>query len=260
MRVAGADAVVVGKVTKIADKAVPAERFKGDTGKYQIATVKVEETLFGKGVKEVKVAFPEPVAGPGPGGIIRPGRRPMVKLTLNQEAALFLTKHPTKDYYTINMYFDVINKSFDGKENPQFKKDMEEVKKAAKLLAKPIDSLKSKNAEDRLKTAAMLIRRYRTPKGGEGEPKTVEIPAEESKLILLALANADWKAAGGPGGWQMGAQGAFQQLGLGLTDEWMPPKDFKEFPEEAKKWLKAHAEKYRIKKYVAAKTKEKAKD
>src|SRR5262249_46662996 len=90
-RVATADVSVVGKVTGLGPKLVAADMFKGDTGQMQIAIVKVEETLVGKGVKEIKVGFfPPPAVRPGGPIIIRSsgGRSP--QLMVGQEAALFL--------------------------------------------------------------------------------------------------------------------------------------------------------------------------
>ncbi len=94
VRVAGAQAAYVGKVTDINEKAVDAARFKGDDYKMKIATVKVSETLMGKGMREVKVGFILPGAG---GGLIRPGRGRMVgpQLIKDQEGILMLHKHPT---------------------------------------------------------------------------------------------------------------------------------------------------------------------
>jgi hypothetical protein len=250
LRVATSDLVVVGKVTGFADKTVPAERFTGDKSAYQIAKVKVEETLLGKAAKEVQVAFIPTTGGPG-GPRILPYRGP--SLAVGQEACLFLTKHPKKDFYTLTNIHSIINKKIGDRPNPNFKKDIAEIKRCVKLLAKPKDSLKSKDADDRLTTAAMLVKRYRTQKVFRPMPKTEEVDAGESKLILEVLAKADWgKRVVGPN-YQTSPQGVFQLLGLTVKDDWHQPKDFKEFPEAAKKWLKANAGRYRIKRFVEPK-------
>jgi hypothetical protein len=248
LRVASADLIVVGKVTGFADKTVPAERFKGDKAVYQIAKVKVEEVLLGKkGLKEVKVAYVPTTRGPGGGPRILPYAGP--SLAVGQEACLLLTKHPKKDFYTLTNVHSIINKQVGGKPNPSFKTDVAEIKRCVKLLANPKASLKSKDAKDRMTTAAMLVSRYRTQKVFRPMPKTEEINAAESKLILEALSKADWKPAVGPN-YQLSAQGVFMRLGLTPKDDWHQPKNFKEMPEEAKKWLKANAGKYRIKRFV----------
>ena len=114
--------------------------------------------------------------------------------------------------------------------------------------------LKGKNADDRFLTAAMLIARYRTPR--PGETKTEAIDAEESKLILQALADADWTVKPAPGilGLQtMNPQNIFYRLNLTPQDGWTQPTDVKDVPDAAKQWLKDNAEKYRIQRFVADK-------
>jgi hypothetical protein len=250
LRVAGADVVVVGKVTGFGDRLVSV-----DGAQYQIAKVKVDEALIGaKGAREVQVGF-LPASGGRPGGPIRPGFRPGVSLSIGQEAGLILTRHPTRDFYLIGPYFNVINKKAGTMENPNWAKEVGEVKKAVKLLANPSPGLKSRNKEERFLTAALLITRYRTPRAGTN--KTVPVDAEQSKRILLALADADWATRpgrpGGPGMARMNPQAVFFQLGLTDKDGWTPPKDFRKFADEARKWLRDHAGKYRIQRFVPAK-------
>jgi hypothetical protein len=247
MRVAGADVVVVGKVTGFGDRLVSV-----DGVNYQIAKVKVDQALLGaKGAKEVKVGFVPAGGGGRPGGPIRPGLRGGVNLSIGQEGCLILTKHPSKEFYLVGPYFNVISKKVDKAENPNWAKELAEVKKAVKALENPKAGLKSKKKEERFQTAAMLVTRYRTPKAGS--VKTEPVDAEQSKLILNALAEADWAAPGRPGPFMMNPQGIFMQLGLTEKDGWTMPKDFTKLPEEAKKWLKENAGKYRIQRYVPAK-------
>jgi len=247
-RVAAADAVVVGKVTAIEEKTVSATQFPGAENKvdFQIAVVKIADpVLNAKGLTHIKVGFfvPPPAA---PGGPIRiGGRGPVVKLDVDQEACLLLTKHHDSDFYTI---------SYDGlfdKKSQTFEKDLEQVKKAAKLLADPKAGLESKDANDRLVTAGMLVTRYRkfVPNGKE-EP----IDAAESKLILKTLAEADWTK---PVNFRdMSAQNAFGQLGLKPEDGWNP-QGVTDYNAASKAWLKDNADKYVIKKFVAEKKEEK---
>jgi hypothetical protein len=262
-RVATADAVVVGKVTGFGDKTVSAPQFPGAQNKveFQIAIVKVETGLVGaKGKKEIRVGFIPPMAAPPGGGPVRPGgpiirpgiRRPQVNLTLNQEACLFLTKHHSEDFYVLPAYFDIISKQG----NPNFNKEVTEATRAAKLLADPRAGLEAENKDDRLLTAGMLIGKYRTPKpSAGGPPKTEPIDAEQSKKILHVLADADWAArpAPGAGAFQMTPQNLFMRLNLTPKDGWTQPKDFREFPAAAKKWLEKNADTYRIQRFVSAK-------
>jgi hypothetical protein len=247
MRVATSQAVVIGKVVKLADTTVPAEMFKGDERQMMVATVKVEKALLGKAGREIKVGYfvrPMPV----PGRPVLGGRGMFVNLVVDQEALLMLQAHPTrKDVLVVADYFGVISR----KDNPNWEKELAEVRQSAKSLADPMAGLKSKDADERFRTAALLITRYRTPPlSAAGAAETEKVPAEESKLILTNLAEADWEPVRSPRfGFQMMPRGLFAQLGVGPADGWTPPKDFKRFPEAAKKWLKENAGKYQVVRY-----------
>jgi hypothetical protein len=252
-RVAQSDVIVVGKVTGFGDKLVSAKPpYGGDKVDYQIAVVQVGDALKGaKDAKEIKVGFLP--AGAPVGGPIRPGpirRFPQFSLAVDQEGCLLLTKHPTEDFYLGQTPYDFMDKN-----GATYTKDLDEVKRCVKLLGDPMGALKGKSADDRTLTAEMLIARYRLAKPGES--KTEAIDADESKQILLALADADWttKPAGpGPIGLRaqvMSPQNSFFQLGLTPADGWTPPKDFNDLPDAAKQWLKDNAEKYRIQRFVA---------
>lgn len=258
-RVALSDLVVVGKVTGFGDKLVNARALYGtDKVDYQIALVRVEDAILGvKDAKEIKVGFQPapaaPVPGPGPRPFIK--RYPQFSLNLDQEGCLFLVKHPTEDFYVGVHYYDLIKKANDA----NFDKEMEEVKHAAKLLADPAAGLKAKSDDDRFLTAAMLVVRYRTqPIGGTG--KTEPIDAGQSKLILEALADADWNPKAGPGGFRLTPQWAFASLGLKPEDGWKQPQDPNKTADEAKQWLKDNAGKFRIERFVADAKEEKKDD
>jgi hypothetical protein len=255
-RVPAVDCVIVGKVTSIEAKPVMATRFPGDMqkGEFTVAVVKVEEGIYGaKGMTSIRVAFPTPlpeVPGPGPRPIVRPPIRrfPPIKLEVGQEVCLFVVKHPEEPFYTIQANTDILNK----KDNPNFAKTLEPIKQAAKLLADPQTGFASKDAEERFLTAALLVVRYQTARPtASGQPKLEPISAEESKQILQALAEADWaKPLAGPQFMAITPLNIFNRLQN--KPGWTPPKDFRQFPDEAKKWLKANAETYRVQKYVSS--------
>jgi len=164
-RVATSDAIVVGKVESIEDKTVKAKPiYGGDEVEFQVAVVKVADGVSGvKGLTHVKVAFQPPVNQPG-GGPIGPGRTrfPTPKLEKDQEVCLFLTKHPDESFYVFKNAFDILDKK-----NDTYEKEVEQVKKLAKLLDDADKSLKSKDNDERFVTAAMLVTKYRTaPLGG----------------------------------------------------------------------------------------------
>jgi len=222
-----------------------------DKVEYQIAVVKVDDPILNaKGLKEVRVGF----VPPPPPGHVRPGGI-AVSLTEDVEALLFLTKQFDADFYVVPVYFDVVKKA----NNTNFDKDVEETKKAAKLIADPTAGLKAKDADDRFLTAAMLIDRYRTQKPPYTQPPKEEpIDAAQSKLILEALRDADWAPPAKPRpGIQLTPQSVFYRLGLTADDKWNPPQDNAKFADAAKEWLKDNAGNYRIKQYVADKEEKK---
>jgi hypothetical protein len=240
LKVAVADAVVVGKVTAVPDKAEKAQLYKDDRRDMKVATVKVAIALMGKTGTTAKVGFISFGAAGRP-------RYPVAQLAKDQEALLILTKHPTKKgvFYLAN-YYDVVPK----KDNVSFKKEVEEAKKVAKVLASPVSSLKAKSADDRLLAAALLIARYKTSPGANA--KTEPVPAAESKLLLNVLAEADWGERPGRD-YQLHPKTLFFRLSLTEKDGWVQPKDFQEIALVAKKWLKPNAGKYKMTRYVREK-------
>jgi hypothetical protein len=230
-RVARADVIVAGKVDSIEEKNVVLP----DKSEMQIAVVKISDPILNaKGLTHIRVGF-HPGDNP---------RFPHLKLTAGQEVCLFLTQKTGQTFYVAPMYFDVVDKK-----GGNYEKEVAEAQRCAKLLADADASLKSKDADERLLTLSMLLTRYGTPK--EGQTKREAIDAGQSKLILQALADADWGKQQQYG--QPSPQAAFARLGLTQKEGWTPPADFKEFPEAAKKWLKDNAEKHKIQKYVAEK-------
>jgi hypothetical protein len=250
-RVATSDVVALGKVTALDEKTVKAERFPGQMAEFRIATVKIDQHLYGaKGLTHIKVGFVPPMA-PRPGEVrphIRPYPGTAIKLEKGQEVLLFLKKHPKENFYTIPMYFDVVDKKTAG-----FDEDLVEAKKYGKLLADPMAGLKAKSAEDRFQAAALLVYRYRTfQQGGKQEP----ISADESKLILEGLAGADWNAMPvrrpGPYRQVVTPQNVFFMLGIQAKDGFAPVPG-QPTADAVKAWIKANAGTYRIQRYVAAK-------
>jgi len=191
-RVATATAAYVGKVTAVADKAVKAAVYKDDEREMKIATVRVSETLLGKGMREVKVGFFVPSAVV-PGRPIRPGlgRGTGPQLFKDQEGILMLHKHPTmKDVYLFADFQGLVAK----KDNPGYDTELKGIKETAKLLADPMKGLKAKDAAERLKTAGLLVSRYRSASPG-AEAKQEAVPADQSNLTPDTIAEPDWTRA-----------------------------------------------------------------
>jgi hypothetical protein len=255
-RVALADTVIIGKVGKVEDKNVSAVPYPGAKNKveYQVFTLQIDDAVLGaKGMKEIRIGFVPPMGG----GIRPPRPLPQLMLATGQEGCFFLSKHPEESFYVPQQYFDVLDKK-----NPNFEKEVAQVKRCAKLLADPDASLKSKDADDRLLTAVMLITRYRTSRTPNA--KTEAIGAEQSKLILEALADADWTKTNDPN-LRGGPQQYFLRLGVTEKDGWKMPMridpktgrtlvDYQGIPAAAKKWCKDNAGTYRIQRFVAETT------
>jgi len=256
-RVARADATVVGTVTGIDEKTVAAPQYPGATDKaeYYVATVKVADDINGaKGLTHIKVAYLAPPKEAQPGDPrIRPIRRPIQMpptLTKGQEGLLFLKKHHSENFYIMVHFDDLVDSKA-----ADYKAGVDEAKKATKVLENPVKSLKVDSKEDRFTAVGMLLSRYRTaPIGTDpSKLKQEEIPAEESKLIMTALADADWtQQGGGPRGFQAGFTNPMICFGaLGVTEK----DGFKfdgqgNYQEVVKSWVKDNADKYRIKKFV----------
>jgi hypothetical protein len=243
-RVATADLILVGKVTSFEDKTEKAIPFPGAKDKidYKVAVVTIGDALPApKDLKTIRLGFtPTP-----PGVVISPAP---FQPTVNLEGCFFLTKHADADFYLASGQLEFI-----GKKSADFDKDLTLIKRCAKLLEDPDASLKSKNAEDRFLAAGMLVARYSTRKSPKS--KTEPIDAEQSKRILEALASADW--APSPDMMQLSPLMVLNRLPLTEKDGWKPPspKDPKAYADYAQKWLKDHAESYRIQRFVAEKGK-----
>ena len=202
-----ADAVVVGKVTEIEKAEVEVLPHQGATDKVKmrVGVIKIESGLVGaKNVTHVKVLLPGAAADqpdqPQPGGIDRPipgrgrGRpgQPQITLKEGEEGLYFLAQHPTAaNYYTINMGNTPV-----PLKDENFKAELGKVKAVVATLADPMAALKAAKAEDRLSAAATLVQKYRH--GLSVPAKEEAIPAEQTKAILKALADADWTVANKP--------------------------------------------------------------
>jgi hypothetical protein len=272
-----ADVVIVGKVTAIEKNTVDAARFPGDPEKtaHKVAVVKIETPLVGANtITHIKIGFVPP-AKPNPADELPPGRpgrpiRPIrpglqaPELKEGQEMLFFLTKHPSGEFYIMpNMSPPVDLKDEAGK------KELEAVKKIVAVIADPMKGLKSDKPEVRAETAAIMVMKYRAYPDFGGEVDQVPIPAEESRLILKALADANWSNQAaprpGPEGNFPNAIQAFYSLGLTEQDGWkqpmfprpqpgQPPVDFNLIVKDAfVKWLTGPGKDYQIKKIVPKK-------
>ena len=175
----------------------------------------------------------------------------------------FLTKHPGGNFYVMPAMSPPIEVK-----GEQGKKDLEAVERITATIADPMKGLKSEKANVRAETAAILIMKYRTyPEFAAGVDQ-LPIDAEESRLIVQALADGEWSQKVRPlpnaGGVPSLLQ-AFYQLGLTDKDGWkqpmapppqpgQPPADFAAILKKAyTEWLAGPGKDYRVKKLVARK-------
>lgn len=243
-----APVVVLGKVTSVEKEPVEAALYPGATNKvsHKIAVVKVETNLLGAdGATHLRVGF-VPVGAEG----VRPGRGPdNPALAEGQEWLFFLVKHHDGGFHAIPYMTPPVDLKAEGA-----KAQTESVKKVLAVVADPTKALKADKLEDRTFAALALVTKYRSPTEGVREVAPVAIPADESKLILTALAAGEWKPD--PRGGRFNATTAFFQLGLTEADGWKSPvakpgEDFHEALRQAfAKWTEGAGKDYRIKKLV----------
>jgi hypothetical protein len=249
-RVARASAVVVGKVVRLEDKTVSVPSRPGlRKEEYQVAVVRITEGLYGvKGLTHVRIGLvPRPRSG---------GRLTATDLRPGQEGCFFLSEHPVAPFYILPTPFDVIARE----SNAGFDPEVREARRAARLLADPLKYLRGKDARDRYLTAALLVVRYRTAPPVPFERRGTEpIGARESGLILKALAEPQWKGGWKPPGLgahdQLSPQSVFLRLGVAEKDGFVRPRNLRDFPDAARKWLRDHAGSYRIRRFVVKKDK-----
>ena len=264
--------VVTGKVTAIEKNTVDAAPFPGakDKQAYTVAVVKIDGALAGAdNLTHIKVGFippapPVPAPPVGDPVLIRPlpfRGAPAPELKVGQEMLFFLTKHPTADFYVMpNMNVPVDLTTDAGK------KSLEQVKKVTAVLADPMKALKSDKADARAEAATYALMKYRAYPATGGMVEQVAIPADESALILKALAEADWSNKNAKAGeFVPNPLTAFYQLGLNAKDGWkppvfpqpkpgQPPVDYAALQKEAfAEWLAGPGKDYRIKKIVPKK-------
>jgi hypothetical protein len=194
----GSQLVVSGTVT-MTKETVALSAWQGAPAKttYRVATIKVTDTLVGDKADTVSVliapADPDYVNDPFPGQPPQPyfPRMPnSIQLIDGQEGVFFLTRLPAKtDAYTPAGGMPPLNPL-----DTKYKEELAEVKEVAAVYADPVKALKAEKADARMKAASVLVSRYRRPPAYDGKQyEQKAIPAEESKLILQALADADWE-------------------------------------------------------------------
>lgn len=225
-RVLLSDTIIVGNVQTIEDKPATVALPEGET-EMSVALIRVAKPLLGaKGVTQMRVAF-----GPGGRG-----------LTAEDAGCFFLVRVPGTEFYQPTPNCPLLLKDEAG-----FAQQIETIGKLTTILANPLPALQAKSAADRIAAAQTLIHKYRVARPVVvGLPmKEEDVPAAESKLILQTLAASDWEATDPLT--QMVPRIAFSNLGLSDKDGFKPVGDYNT---TARAWLKAHADTYRLKRWV----------
>lgn len=268
-KTAQAQVVVTGKVTGLEKETVELPQFPGDKNKvaFTIAVIKVETGLVGaKNITHIKVAFlvqpgvgtgggdPAPVVGkPGLIRPIGPGFGP-IQLAEGQEGIFFLQKHPGSDaYYTVPQGYTPVSAKAEN-----YKDELAKVKMIADAFADPGKALKAEKLDSRLAATAALVGKYR--QNTTGQMVETAIPAEETKLILKTLLEADWTVADMPPpgfDYQLAPSNIAGLLGLypganGIPQIIQKPGESysAKYKEAIKVWYAKAGEKYEIKKFV----------
>jgi hypothetical protein len=264
-KVAQADTIVVGQVMAFEDQDVQVPAAANSPAKvtYRIALVRVADVLKGKEVKKVlRVGFQVTAPGAQPPVNVKPVFQPAIrpvpirpgiggntlpKLEVGQNGLFFLSQHPTENFLILPMSVHFVNNQAGNYTN-----ELTTTRATLKVMENPMASLQSKDAAERLTTVSILLQQYRNY---QGSPVQEQVSADESKLILKALLEANWTdnytptPAGQPNlhPWML-----FNQLGLQAKDGWQYPnvKTNRDRHDAAKAWLAKNVDTYRVKRFA----------
>jgi hypothetical protein len=262
-RIVRSDIVVLGRVVALEPKDVEAVLSSESPYKldYLIAVVKVHEVIHGqKDVKELRLGF----VSPDQDRKVDKTGKTMPKLshldfravTVGQEGMFFLRKHHQGHFYVNFLFFNGFLPSSD---TPEFTKNLENARRLNKVLELPLEALKAENESNRFLAATMLVTRYRQSWLKDRKLPEKAIDAEESKLILKTLAEADWSdvnEAISSSKYPTHPYRVFLQLGVTKADGYDPPKnasDFRDTLRYTQNWLRDNQEKYRIQRFTSSK-------
>jgi hypothetical protein len=250
--IAEADYVVVGKVVGVEDKTVSTSPFPDSPAKiaYVVVTVKPSEVLHGDpAVKEIRLGFIARESYKLDGSGVRTPPVPWPQTTVfkvGQEGLLFLKKHHQESFQVKFAPF----LGFIPKEDGDFRKTVDQARKLAALLKDPTAALKADNPANRYLAATMLIHAYRPYEVKGQERRETPVDAAVSKLLLKALAEADWRddADRLDGVYPPHPYRLFQRLGVTKADGYDPPAvaDNQTTLDATLKWLRDNEGKYAV--------------
>ena len=209
---------------------------------FRVAVVRVEQAIGGaKNVTHVKVLFSGEQLCPG------------------QEVCLFLNRHATQTgYFTATPQAPWLDRA-----NPRDRATWTALDTVLPAVSDPVAALKSGDDNERFRAAAYLTLRYRKTVAGVSADKydTEPVSADESQLILKALADVDWdRATDGVNHWE-----AYHAIGLKqenggfpncdvVTDGKLMPLHFpggrNDLRSAYQKWLAERGATYQIQKLI----------
>jgi hypothetical protein len=250
-----ADSVVLGRVAEVEPETVGARTHarapKAEVVTYRMALVRVDETLVGPGgLTRVRVGFADGADGAP---------------AIGAEGVFFLDPHHSGDFHVLQMY-PLPGPVFLSKADPGFEKALAEVRQVSKVYADPVASLKATDKDVRLLAAKALVFRYyrpRTAPDGSWWPQE-DLPAEENKLLVKALAEMPWVPSDGDRTKPCLAETVFSSIepekwGFRVpspervaADPRPSPRD-RLLEEDWAKFLTENAEKVQLKRYVSPK-------
>jgi hypothetical protein len=236
-RFTSAEWVLVGKITNYDEKMMQALPAPGAKAKqeFAVAVLEISKAIKGAdGLTHIRIALDM-----------------TQNLPLGKEACFFLNPHFEEPVCVMNWRFGAP----DYKENnPGFDALVQQYERWGRLLKSPLEGLQSKDADERFLTAALLVTEHRTFRPGfhSQDQRTAAIDATQSKLILLALADAEWSKFILDN--TVSVQTLFGQLGPTAQDGWNASigYDAKGYEMAVKKWLNDNADTFRIKAFVQA--------
>jgi hypothetical protein len=192
-RILYSDVTVLGTITSIErdEIEIPNPQPTLPPMSFRVAVVRIEQAIGGaKNVTHVKVLFTGEQLCPG------------------QEVCLFLNRHATQTgYFTAASQAPWLDRA-----NPRDKATWTALETVLPAVSDPVAALKSGDDNERFRAAAYLTLRYRKTAAGVPADKydTESVSADESQLILNALADVDWdRATDGVNHWEV-----YHALGL----------------------------------------------
>jgi hypothetical protein len=231
MRFLNAECVVAGRVIGFEDlnvRALPHAQARADQ-EYKIAVVHVNEALKGvRGQKHLRV-----------------GLYPTQQLQSGQEVVLFLASHFEEPFYVMQQVYEYgISPAGNAR---ALADEVAQYRRLGRMLNDPLTALRSRDPQERLQTAVLLLTHYRTfrPALHHADRRTRAIDPEESRLILEALAEVGWNQ--GALDFRMNPRRAFALLAPAARDGWNPQGlNGNEVEAAARRWLRDHAPTFRV--------------